>query len=168
MILLFSFCGSAQADKSGQLTSLVKGNHKIEYPNSWTVDTSGLVGSELFVLSPLKNDSDKFRENVSVIIQTLAGQNIDLDKYREISEKQLAGLGADIKILESSKVKAVKGDFYSIRYAMNRNNFKLIVTSNCYIRDEKAYLITFTSESSTYEQYKNVGERILGSFQFIK
>jgi len=166
--LLLNVWSCAQSGQSGQLITFVKDNHKIEYPKSWTLDTSGLVGSELFVLSPLENDSDKFRENVSVIIQNLAGQNIDLDKYKEISEKQLTDLGADIKVLESSTVKAAKGDFYSIRYAMNRNNFKLIVTSNCYIKNEKAYLITFTSESSTYERYKNVGQRILDSFQFLR
>src|SRR5215467_6323516 len=102
--LSFSYWSISQANKSSQFTSLVKKNYRIEYPTSWTLDTSGLVGSELFVLSALENDTDKFKENVSVIIQNLAGQNIDLDKYKDISESQIATLGADGKIFESSKV----------------------------------------------------------------
>jgi len=159
----------AQADKSGQFIKLGKDNYKIEYPTSWTLDTSGLAGSELFVLSPLENDTDKFRDNVSVIIQNLAGQNIDLDKYKDISETQIAGLGTNGKILESSKMEATaQGDYYKLKYALNQGNFKLIITSYCYIKNEKAYLITFTSESGKYDLYKETGNKILDSFQFTK
>ncbi|TMI85792.1 MAG: hypothetical protein E6H10_02155 [Bacteroidetes bacterium] len=167
-LLSFTFCSRSQADKSSQLTSLVKENYKIEYPKSWTLDTSGLVGSELFVFSPLENDTDKFKENVSLIIQNLAGQNIDLDKYKEISEKQIASMAANGKLFESSKAQTEKGNFYRLRYAMNQGNFKLIITSYCYIKDEKAYLITFTSEIDKYERYKKTGDKILDSFQFRK
>lgn len=166
--LSFTYGSYSQPDKSSQLTSFTKHDYQIEYPKSWTLDTSGLVGSELFVLSPVENDSDKFKENVSLIIQNLAGQNIDLDKYKEISEKQIVGLGTDSKLLESSIVKTSKGDFYRIRYAMSQGIFKLIVTSYCYIKGGNAYLITFTSEFDKYEQYKKIGDKILDSFQFRK
>jgi photosystem II reaction center protein PsbP len=159
----------SQADKSGQFIKLAKDNYKIEYPASWTLDTSGLAGSELFVLSPLENDTDKFRDNVSVIIQNLAGQNIDLDKYKDISETQIAGLGTNGKIFESSKMEATaQGDYYKLKYTLNQGNFKLIITSHCYIKNEKAYLITFTSESGKYELYREIGNKILDSFQFTK
>jgi PsbP. len=166
--LSITYLSFSQADKSSQVTSFVKRDYQIEYPKSWTLDTSGLAGSELFVLSPVENDSDKFKENVSLIIQNLAGQSIGLDKYKEISEKQIASLGTDIKLLESSKVKKSKGDFYRISYIMSQANFKLIIASYCYIKGEKAYLITFTSEVDKYEQYKTIGDKILDSFQFRK
>lgn len=166
--LSFPYWSISQTDKSSQFTSLAKKNYRIEYPASWTLDTSGLVASELFVLSSLENDSDKFRENVSVIIQNLAGQNIDLDKYKDISETQIGSLGANGKIFESSKVEAANGDYYRLRYALNQGNFKLIITSYCYIKNDQAYLITFTSESGKYNQYKEIGDTILDSFQFTK
>jgi photosystem II reaction center protein PsbP len=168
MSLSFAHWGFCQPDKSSQSTTVVKENFRIEYPKSWTLDTSGLVGSKLFVLSALENDSDKFRENVSVIIQNLAGQNIDLDKYKDISETQIGNLGASGKIFESSKVEAAKGDYYKLRYALNQGNFKLVITSYCYIKNDEAYLITFTSESDKYNQYKEIGDKILDSFQFTK
>jgi hypothetical protein len=168
ILLSFIHWSFSQFDNSSQLTTLLKENFKIEYPKSWTLDTSGLVGSELFVLSTLENDSDKFRENVSVIIQNLAGQNIDLNKYQDISETQIASLGTDGKLFESSKIQAAKGDYYRVRYALNRANFKLIITSYCYMKNEKAYLVTFTSEADKYEQYKEIGGKILDSFQFTR
>ena len=164
----FTYWSFSQADKKSELTTLLKESFRIEYPKLWTLDTSGLAGSELFVLSPLENDSDKFRGNVSVIIQNLTGQNIDLDKYKDISETQIGSLGANGKLFESSKVEAGKGDYYRLRYALNQGNFQLIITSYCYIKKDKAYLVTFTSESGKYDQYKEIGNKTLDSFQFTK
>jgi hypothetical protein len=164
--LSFIYEGYSQPAKSSSLTTFIKQNYKIEYPGSWTLDTSGQLNSEFFVFSPLENDSDKFKENVSLIIQNLAGQNIDLNMYKQITEGQIAGLGSEAKLFESVKTRTAQGDYYSVRYALNRANFKLIVTSYCYIKDEKAYLITFTSESDKYKQFKRIGVKILDSFQF--
>jgi photosystem II reaction center protein PsbP len=124
-----------------------------------------MAGSDLFVFSPLENDTDKFKENVSVIIQNLAGQDIDLDKYKEISESQIASMGAVSELFESSKVRTGKGEYYKLKYAMNDGDFRVTVASHCYIRGERAYLVTFTSESGKYEQYKKTGDRILDSFE---
>jgi len=166
--LSFIYGGYSQPDKSSSLTRLVIQNYKIEYPKSWALDTSGQLSSEFFVFSPLEHDSDKFKENVSLMIQNLAGQNLDLSLYKEITEGQIARLGNDAKLFESLKTRTAKGDYYRVRYALNQANFKLIVTSYCYIKDEKAYLITFTSESDKYKQYKRIGDKILDSFQFTK
>jgi len=163
--LSFTYWSYSQTGKSGQLTSLIKEHYKIQYPKTWTLDTSGTAGSDLFVFSPPENDTDKFRENVSVIIQNLAGQDIDLDAYKDISEKQIASLGTQGELFESMKVHTGKGDCYKLKYSMIGGNFKLTVASYCYIRGEKAYLITFTSESGKYEQYKKTGDGILDSFE---
>src|SRR5262245_41202678 len=102
--LSFPYWGYSQAVKSSSLTSVVRHNYKIEYPKTWTLDTSGQLGSELFIISSLENDSDKFKENVSVIVQNLAGQDIDLDKYKDISEQQIASMGSEGELFESSKL----------------------------------------------------------------
>jgi PsbP len=163
-----TYCGYSQTDTSNQLTNFTKENYKLQYPKSWTLDTSGIMGTELFVFSPLENESDKFKENVNVIIQNLKGQNIDLDKYKQITDAQIANMAADIKVFVSSKIKTEKGEFYKIIYAMTQGNFRLKISSYCYIKNEKAYLVTFTSEFDKYEQYKKVGEKILTSFSLTK
>lgn len=166
-ILFVNLCFS-QKDTANQLVSFVKNNYKIQYPKSWRLDTSGIMGSELFVFSPLENDTDGFHENVNVIIQDLSGQNIDLKEYKEISDKQITDMGINAQLFESSILKTDKGECYKISYAMTQDKYRLKITSVCFIKNDKAYLATFSSELDKYDRYKKVGETILNSFSLTK
>ena len=64
-------------------------NYSIQYPPTWELNQSGQMGASFFLFSPLESDKDKFKENVNLLIQDLSGQNIDLNKYTEISEGQI-------------------------------------------------------------------------------
>ncbi len=167
-ILLFSthFC-FAQTDTTKIV--FAKDNYKIQYPKSWQLDTSKIMGTNFFVLAPLENATDKFRENVNGIIQDLRGQNIDLEKYKQITDKQISEFVTDSKVFESAIIKSNESNhYYKIVYAITQGKFRLKITSFCFIKNDKAYLVTFTTEFDKYEQYKNVGEEILNSFLLIK
>src|SRR6187397_2716847 len=119
------------------------------------------MGTEFFVFSPLENETDKFSENVNGLIQDLSGQIIDLEKYKQITEKQLADMATDGKVFESSIIKADGKEYFKIIYAMTQGKFRLKITTVCFIKNDKAYLATFSAELDKYEQYKKTGEEIL-------
>jgi len=161
-------CCFSQADTANQMISFAKDNYKFQYPKSWRLDTLTELGPELFVFSPLEDESDKFSENVNVLIQNLRGQNIDLEKYKQITDKQVTDLATDSKIFESSILKTDKGEFFRITYAMTQGKFRIKITSVCFISNDKAYLATFSSELDKYDNYKKAGEQILRSFSLTK
>lgn len=167
-LITLTNCCYSQAETVNQMISFEKENYKFQYPKSWRLDTLIKVGPELFVFSPLEDESDKFSENVNVSVQNLKGQNIDLAQYKEITDKQITDLATDSKIFESSIVKTNKGEFFRITYAMTQGKFRLKITSICFISNDKAYLATFSSELDKYDSYKKVGEQILSSFSLIK
>ncbi len=137
---------------------------KISFPTSWQLDTTKNMGAECFIFSPLENEKDNFRENVNVMIQDLSGSQIDLEKYKQITEQQLKQYDATAQVFESSIIKQSGGNFYKVLYSMTQNKNKLKITSVCFIKNEKAYLITLTTKIETYEKYKKIGEDILNSF----
>ena len=161
-------CCYSQGDATNQMVDFAKDKYKLQYPRSWRLDTSTKLGPELFVFSPLENESDKFSENVNVSIQNLGGQNIDLAQYKQITDKQVEDLATDGKVFESSIVKTNKGECFSITYAMTQGKFRLKITSVCFISNDKAYLATFSAELDKYDNYKKVGEQILSSFTVAK
>lgn len=140
-----------------------KGNYTVHYPKSWILDTSKLMGTEFFIFSPLENESDKFRENISFVIQNLVGRNIDLEMYKKITDEQISKLATDGKIYESTVLKSDSNKYYKVTYGMTQGQFKLKITSLCRINNEKAYLLTFTSELTKYEQYEAIAEEIINS-----
>ena len=165
LLFLTSFC-FAQSDITKSIFS--KDNYKIEYPKSWKLDTSRLMGSELLLFAPLENQLDKFSENVNIIIQDLVGQNINLKNYKAITDKQLSDFATYPTIYESEIKKINDKEYYRVIYALTQGNSRLKITSICYIKNEKAYLITLTTELEKYEMYKKVGEEVLSSFCLIK
>jgi hypothetical protein len=168
ILITLTNCCFSQADSANQMISFAKDNYKLQYPKSWRLDTLTKLGPELFVFSPLEDESDKFSENVNISIQNLIGQNIDLAQYKQITDKQVTDLATDSKIFESSIVKSNKGEFFRITYAMTQGKFRIKITSVCFISNDKAYLATFSSEFDKYDTYKKVGEQILSSFSLTK
>ena len=165
LLFLTSFC-FAQTDATKSIFS--KDNYTIEYPKSWQLDTSGLMGTAFFLFAPLDNQRDKFSENLSLIIQDLAGQNINLENYKTITDKQITDFATDPKVFESRIKKINDTEYFRIVYAMTQGKSRLKITSICFIKNDKAYLITFTTALEQYEAYKKTGEEILSSFSLTK
>lgn len=143
-------------------------NYKLAYPKSWTPDTSKTLGPAVFIFSPLENAEDKFRENANVLIQDLKGEDINLARYKEITDKQVNDLATDGEIFESSISRKNNQEFYRITYAMTQGKLRVKITSVCFIQNEKAYLATFSSEVDKYDTYKKTGEQILASFKVTR
>ena len=164
-LLLTSFC-FAQTDTSKSIH--FKDNYKVEFPKSWKLDTSRVMGTAFFIFAPLENQADNFRENINVIIQDLAGQNINLENYKTITDKQISDYASEPTIFESEIKKGLNKEYFRIVYAMIQGKLRLKITSVCFIKDDKAYLITFTTDFEKYDLYKKTGEEILSSFHLTK
>jgi hypothetical protein len=161
LLLLYNWCFS-QTDSTKK--TFIKDNYQIQYPSTWKIDTSRTMGTEFMIFAPKENDTDVFSENVNFIIQNLQGTQIDLEKYKQISEKQYSEFFSDVQIFESAIIKDHSNEFYRSSFAMTQGKFRIRITAVCFIKNEKAYLLTFTSEFANYERFKSVGEEMLNSF----
>jgi hypothetical protein len=141
-----------------------KSDFKISYPGGWRVDTSGMMNTKVFFFSPLEGPEDKFGDNLNVMVQNLAGHQIDIQKYKEISEQQIKVMFSDGKLLESKVVSGNGREEYRLSYEFSQGIFKLKVSALCFIKNDMAYLATFTSEISKFERYRQTAEKMLTSF----
>ena len=165
IVLAFTLPGLSQIDTIDKKSFTKHHHYKIEYPATWRTDTSGVMGTDAVFLAPLENESDKFSENINIMIQDLTGQNIDLEKYKQITDKQLADLATEPQVFESLIVKTIDKEYFRVTYAITQNKFRLRITSICFIKNEKAYLVTYTAEFDKYDQYKTTAQAILNSFR---
>lgn len=165
ILLAFTFYGCSQSVVLSQKKNYNTDAYNILYPESWKPDTSKMMGTDLVIFSPLENEEDKFSENINIMIQDLDNQNIDLERYKEISDNQIRELFADSEVFESAVIKSNGADYYKMIYTMMQGDFRLKITSICFIKNDKAYLATFTVELDKYDNYKKVGNEILSSFK---
>ncbi|PWH84899.1 PsbP-related protein [Brumimicrobium oceani] len=138
--------------------------YSIEYPESWELNTSGIMGTEFICFSPLTSEIDNFRENVNFMIQDISGFKLNLDQYVEISESQVKTIITNGKIIKSERIKVGENEFHKIIYLGQQGVFDLQFEQYFYVLEDNAYVLTFTFEVDQFEAYRKTGERIMNSF----
>lgn len=149
----------------GKWKTLKEANYTIQYPAAWELDQSGQMGTSFILLAPLASPDDNFRSNVNLIIQDLGGQPITLDEYTELSEHQVKTMMAHSNLLESKRIKTKSYEYHKLVYTSDQDIFHLQFEQYYFIVNGKAYVLTLTCEQDRFEQYKAVGEKILGGFR---
>ena len=163
-------CGQTMQKNTGNETengwkSLNESGYSIQYPENWELDKSGKMGLSLILLTKPSSPQDQFRDNVNMLIQDLQGQNINLDKYVEISEGQIITMVSNGNLLESKRLSENGSEFQKIIYTGDQGVYKLKFEQYYWIKNGKAYVLTLTCELEQFETYKVTGEKILKSFR---
>ena len=141
--------------------------YSILYPATWEVEQSDKTGPLFIMNAPQTSFSDPLRENVNLIIQNAKGQNLTLDQLIAYSEQQIKQMMLDADILESSRKEAHGRTFHQILYTGKRGemDIKLKILQYYWVEYEKVIVLTFTSEESQFEAYKEVSQKIMDSFK---
>lgn len=145
--------------------SVDENTYSIEYPENWELNTSGQMGMSFILLSKQVSPEDLFRENINLIVQDLAGQNINLDRYVELSENQIKTMITNGHLLESTRHKENGLEFQKVIYTGDQGSYQLKFEQNYWIKNGKAYVLTLTGETDQFDLYKEVGEKIIKSFK---
>lgn len=150
--------------QSNEWNSLNEKDFSIQYPEKWELNKSDLMGTSFILLSPLTSETDQFRENVNLIIQDLTGHNIDLNKFVEISESQIKTLVTDVNFISRNRIKDKRVEFQKLIYTGKQGMFNLKFEQYYWVQNDKAYVLTLTCEVNEFNNFKDIGEKILDSF----
>jgi hypothetical protein len=174
LLLLLASCGpiitnqeseNSEQEKRTEWKTLDESNYSIQYPSTWELNQSGEMGTSFFLFSPLESNADKFKENVNLLIQDLSGQNLDLNKYTEISEEQIKTLALNAILIESKRVENSNDEFHKLIYTCDQGGFHLKIEQKYWVINEKAYVLTFTCEADKAKLFSDKAENILSSFK---
>ncbi len=138
--------------------------YSIQYPNTWTLDKSGAMGTSFVLFSPITSKNDAFKENVNLAIQRFPGQEISLQDYTNLSVEQIKKMLTNSKILENKRLVSNDQEFSKIVYTGKQGEFDLKFEQYYWVEKEKAYVLTLTTQENEYTNYKTIGEKILNSF----
>jgi hypothetical protein len=159
---------------------LDRDNYSVRYPANWDLEqkenrTPGAVMLYHFtILSPIESPKDRFRENVNLVVEQLRGrkidgvdgQNINLDKYTELSTNQLKLEMRNFQILETKIINNSRRKYYKTIFTWDYEKFHLKVEQYYWILNGKAYVLTFTGERDKFAKFRGTGEKILNTFAF--
>ena len=163
-LILFIGVNLFAQEQVNEWTSLEGLEFAVQHPKNWTIDTSGIMGTNFILFSPLSNAEDAFKENVNFIIQDLVGYKLTLKQYTDISKNQIKTIITDSKIVSCTTEKKHNLDYQKLIYTGKQGVYNLKFTQYYWVENSKAYVLTFTSEKSKYSQYRVTGNKILNSF----
>ncbi len=161
-ILLISFSLNAQFDNYSTE------EYSIKYPVDWSIDTSGIMGTDFILFSAITSEKDQFRENVSLLVQDVSEYDLDLDKYVEISLEQVKTMITNGKLILSERKNGSDEEynFHRVVYTGKQGIFDLHFEQYIWLEDGLAFILTSTSEQDAYNTFSRHLDEILKSFQF--
>jgi hypothetical protein len=164
LILFFfisiSICGCQKKSAEGKNTIESK-DYYMFYKSNLELDESGKNGSTFFLYTKKTNSKDDFVENLNLIVQNLDGMNIDLDKFVSISDNQIKTNG---NLIESKRILCKNIEYQRYVFEGKMNNFDLKFLQFDFVKNNKAYVLTYTAKKEDFETYLPQMEESMNSF----
>jgi serine/threonine-protein kinase len=141
-------------------------NFELNYPAEWTLNTEGQFGTKLILFAPADKTGKDFRENLTVLTENISDPSVKLDKYVALSEKMINKLMSDVNFVtnEASLINGVQ--FHTFVYTARQGQVRTKITQYFTLKDNVAYIITFSTTPDSYDAYKEIGTRIINTFRF--
>lgn len=155
----------AKSGNAESLTQFETGLFSLSFPSNWTLDTSGQMGTKFIILSPGQTEPTGFQANINLLVQDLKGYNVDMDMFVEITEQQVKTLIENGNIVESKRLSDSPIPQHKFIYAGKMQDWVLKFEQYVWIKDENAYILSFTTKLDDFEKYQATGEQILNSFK---
>lgn len=138
-----------------------KDNYSIEYPNNWSLDTSGQMNT-VFILFSAPKKGRVFKENINLVIQDVKDQGMTIASYGQITEDQIKKEVPGSEIFESFFDK--EKNRYLMVWSGNIGNGPSKVKQYFFLKEGKVYILTLATLPETYNDYIDIGSEILNSF----
>jgi hypothetical protein len=137
----------------------------MKYPTSWSLEKDKNNAAVIFY-SPEENELDFFMENVNVVVQDIARNPMDIDKYSSTAIKQMeAVFGDNLIIIESEPMYFADREGYKFVFKGKTPETELQYMSVWTISGLTAYQVTYTALASQYERHLPKVKKMIGSFR---
>ena len=137
---------------------------RIKYPAEWTKQEQ-VMGAVVVFLAPTEGPSDIFQENVNIIVQDLSAQPMTLDEYTELGLGQIEQFITDANILDSTTATLAGIPGGRLVYTGKQGQYDLKWMQVWTIKNDKAYVISYTAEIGRYSAFLETVEEMIDSFE---
>jgi hypothetical protein len=153
---------SSQFISSQNKKEINRNGYQIFYGDNLRLDETGRNGSEFYLFTQKENAGDNFVENLNLMVQNLTTLNIDLNKFVELTENQIKERG---KLIESKRSKTNGNESHILIYESTINGRELKFLQYDFVKNNKAYFLTYTAKKDDFEKYLMEMESVMKSFK---
>ncbi len=139
---------------------------RTQYPDGWEIIIQNASDSLLSLRfnAPPENDTDSFRENVRLVINTVSN-NTDLSNFTSATLTSYLELYSDLEFTRLSPTNMTSSAIPAYELVASRTQEGLTFMQIFAIKENKVYSISYLSEMSRYSTYLPVVEKMVNSFE---
>lgn len=152
---------AAVSQSESNTKEISKKGYSIRYDSTFRLDESGRNGVEFYLFTPTSSGDD-FSENINLMIQDLGVLKYDLNQFIALSEKQIQASG---KLVESIRKNEKGQEFHILIFEAKMNGLDLKFLQYDFVKNDKAYVLTFSSKRNEFENYLKEIEKVMNSFE---
>jgi serine/threonine-protein kinase len=139
---------------------------KVGYPELWSKENrDDFFATGVIFFSPLENDQDTFKEQVSILVEVLP-PDMSLAKYTDESITEIKKL-SDPNVSKAQTINLGKQEAQQVVYSGEENGNPVRRMQTWSIKNNQAYVITYTAQPDSYESYLPTVEKMIESFETI-
>jgi PsbP-like protein len=139
---------------------------RTQYPGGWEIVIQNTTNPSLSLRfnSPLENDTDTFRENVRLVINTISN-NTALSNFTGAALASYLELYPDLELIELSSTNLTNNAIPAYKLVASLKQEGLDFMQIFAIKEDTVYTILYTSEKTKYSTYLPVVENMINSFE---
>lgn len=142
-----------------------KDNYSIHYPEDWKpTDKTINAMTQFSINSKLSSEKDIFQENVNLTTQDLKGATVNIKEVAGTTIEQVKTMLEDASLISNNTLTVKGKEVQEIIYIASQQSFKLKFRQRFFVQDGTVYILTFTSEQSEYDNYKETVTKMMDSF----
>ena len=142
---------------------------RTQYPGGWDIIIQNSTNSSLSLRlnSPSENDTDNFRENVRLVIDTISNNTV-LSNFTSAILASYLELYPDLEVIGLSSTNLTNSAIPAYKLVASRTQEGIDFMQIFAIKEDKLYSIIYSSETSRYSTYMPIVEEIIDSFEVTK
>lgn len=141
--------------------SLDDAEFRIKYPSDWELNQTGVAGTKFILFTPSAQPV-AFRDNINLIIEDLKGKNVDLKQYAAAASAQVRQYITNVKVTTSET--SADQRRHKIVYSGSQGQLNLTWQQYYWVKNEKAYVLTFTADQSSFDKRIEAASQVMDSF----
>jgi eukaryotic-like serine/threonine-protein kinase len=138
---------------------------KMKYPDNWDKqEQPNTVYQEVVkFISPLEKDGDRFREQVTVIVEL--SDDKTLDDYTKSSKQEILKLDKNAKIVQDVASTLAGNNGHRVVYTTKKGDRELKKLEVWTLKHDRAYLIAYEAQAKEYDKFLPVVEEMIKSVE---
>jgi eukaryotic-like serine/threonine-protein kinase len=138
---------------------------KMKYPDNWDKQEQPNTVDRQVVkfISPLEKEDDRFREEVTVIVEPSGDKT--LDDYTKSSKQEILKLDKNAKIVQDVASTLAGKNGHRVVYTTKEGDRELKKLEVWTLKHDRAYLIAYEAQAGKYDEFLPVVEKMIKSLE---